>query len=210
MVHAYVKIMESTWLAWAKVSRSLAFLVRLRFSLACWVLRISYHLRSLSEFIPPHSFQYSLSFQMNGIAKPLPEPIRDIRDDKLPPPPPSDHDTFSSSVPPPPPKFLHDDLEHSNIIPHIDTSLAGSLESGTVHFLSPRPPLSIRELTPVASGLHVPPLTPMTPIGSNHSSVPPSPSVDGRPKKTNPLTDLIDTEKTYVDLLTGIIRVRPQ
>jgi len=27
-------------------------------------------------------------------------------------------------------------------------------------------------------------------------------------KKPNPLVDLIDTEKTYVELLTGIIRVR--
>lgn len=50
----------------------------------------------------------------------------------------------------------------------------------------------------------------MTPIGAAHSSVPPSPSADGRPKKVNPLTDLIDTEKIYVDTLTGIIRVRPQ
>lgn len=30
-----------------------------------------------------------------------------------------------------------------------------------------------------------------------------------KPKKANPLTDLIDTEKAYVEQLTGIIRVRP-
>jgi hypothetical protein len=31
---------------------------------------------------------------------------------------------------------------------------------------------------------------------------------EGKPKKANPLNDLIDTEKRYVELLTGIIRVR--
>ncbi|KAI0673528.1 hypothetical protein C8Q78DRAFT_969215, partial [Trametes maxima] len=36
--------------------------------------------------------------------------------------------------------------------------------------------------------------------------IPSSPSVDGKPKKANPLTDLIDTEKVYVELLTGVIR----
>ena len=37
--------------------------------------------------------------------------------------------------------------------------------------------------------------------------MPPSPGVDPK-KKTNPLTDLIETEKEYVDRLAGIIRVR--
>lgn len=49
---------------------------------------------------------------------------------------------------------------------------------------------------------------PLTPNSAVSPSVPPSPSADGRPKKSNPLLDLIDTEKLYVDLLTGIIRVR--
>jgi hypothetical protein len=40
------------------------------------------------------------------------------------------------------------------------------------------------------------PHTPMTPSG------------EGRKRKANPLNDLIDTEKVYVDQLTGIIRVR--
>lgn len=40
------------------------------------------------------------------------------------------------------------------------------------------------------------------------SGVPTSPaSPDIRAKRTNPLVDLIDTEKLYVDQLTGIIRV---
>lgn len=40
------------------------------------------------------------------------------------------------------------------------------------------------------------------------SGVPASPaSPNTRAKRTNPLVDLIDTEKLYVDQLTGIIRV---
>jgi hypothetical protein len=34
-----------------------------------------------------------------------------------------------------------------------------------------------------------------------------NPASDARPKKSNPLIDLLETERTYVDLLTGIIRV---
>ena len=45
------------------------------------------------------------------------------------------------------------------------------------------------------------------------SGVPPTPTTPtspggGKSKKANPLEDLINTEKTYVDCLTGIIRVR--
>lgn len=29
----------------------------------------------------------------------------------------------------------------------------------------------------------------------------------GKPKRANPLTDLVDTEKVFVEQLTGIIRV---
>lgn len=36
----------------------------------------------------------------------------------------------------------------------------------------------------------------------------PSTPTSTKAKKANPLIDLIDTEKTYVDNLTGIIRVR--
>lgn len=50
-------------------------------------------------------------------------------------------------------------------------------------------------------------LTPTTPTSPNIASAPPSPSTEGKPKKSNPLIDLIETEKVYVDQLTGIIRV---
>ncbi|KAL0951069.1 hypothetical protein HGRIS_007807 [Hohenbuehelia grisea] len=59
-------------------------------------------------------------------------------------------------------------------------------------------PLSPTGLDPGALTL---PLTPTTPIS------PSDPAADAvKGKKTNPLTDLIETEKNYVDLLTGIIR----
>jgi hypothetical protein len=45
--------------------------------------------------------------------------------------------------------------------------------------------------------------------GSGTPNSPASPaSPDPRAKRTNPLVDLIDTEKLYVEQLTGIIRVR--
>ncbi|KAJ8521419.1 hypothetical protein ONZ45_g1852 [Pleurotus djamor] len=51
------------------------------------------------------------------------------------------------------------------------------------------------------------PLTPITPITPTTPLDPNTPAEgSSRSKKTNPLTDLIETEKTYVELLTGIIR----
>ncbi|KAF7339399.1 hypothetical protein MSAN_02153800 [Mycena sanguinolenta] len=47
------------------------------------------------------------------------------------------------------------------------------------------------------SELPMTPATPMSPI---------SPESEAKQKRANPLTDLIDTEKSYVDQLTGIIR----
>jgi hypothetical protein len=44
-------------------------------------------------------------------------------------------------------------------------------------------------------------MTPMSPSG-------PDSHTEAKQKRANPLTDLIDTEKSYVDQLTGIIRVR--
>ncbi|KAH9937083.1 uncharacterized protein B0H18DRAFT_1081365 [Fomitopsis serialis] len=49
--------------------------------------------------------------------------------------------------------------------------------------------------------------TPTTPSrGAQYATVPPSPGGDARGKRANPLTDLIETEKEYVDRLAGIIR----
>lgn len=52
------------------------------------------------------------------------------------------------------------------------------------------------------------PLTPTTPTSPTSFSALPSPSADGKSKKSNPLIDLVETERLYVDQLTGIIRVR--
>ncbi|KAI0068338.1 hypothetical protein BV25DRAFT_1875775 [Artomyces pyxidatus] len=99
---------------------------------------------------------------------------------KLPPPPPDVTDP-SLNAPPPPPKFDVDrepaDMSTPPVLPPIDTS--ASLDS-----LSP--------------GHNAIPTTPTHP--------PSSPLPEGRAKKSNPLVDLIETEKTYVDQLTGIIR----
>ena len=45
-------------------------------------------------------------------------------------------------------------------------------------------------------------------LHTDTSAEPQTPTTSGpKAKKANPLIDLIDTEKTYVDNLTGIIRV---
>jgi hypothetical protein len=81
-------------------------------------------------------------------------------------------------------------------------------------------------LAPVATGLRPPEGGEYHPVARNeivvtirsegYGNLPPSPSTplspadgSGRGKKTNPLVDLIETEKIYVDQLTGIIRVCP-
>ncbi|THH18413.1 hypothetical protein EW146_g2567 [Bondarzewia mesenterica] len=102
---------------------------------------------------------------------------------KLPPPPPDDQFSSSYAPPQPPPKFNFDSEQSSSpagLRPQfIDTSFsADSLTPGPNHALPP---------------------TPTSPASSISSA-------DGRVKKSNPLIDLIETEKTYVDQLTGVIR----
>ncbi|GJE87627.1 RhoGEF domain-containing protein [Phanerochaete sordida] len=67
------------------------------------------------------------------------------------------------------------------------------------------PPIDPSALSPHdGPGLFIPPITPISPVDP---SAPQSPVTDGKPrKKVNPLSDLIETEKVYVDLLTGIMR----
>jgi hypothetical protein len=58
------------------------------------------------------------------------------------------------------------------------------------------------------SALSLPPLLILPSDLNAASGVPTSPaSPDVRAKRTNPLVDLIDSEKLYVDQLTGVIRV---
>lgn len=48
-------------------------------------------------------------------------------------------------------------------------------------------------------------MTPTSPGGSPSHTPPPQP--EAKSKKTNPLMELVETEKAYVDQLAGIIRV---
>ncbi|KAF5377436.1 hypothetical protein D9615_005323 [Tricholomella constricta] len=99
------------------------------------------------------------------------------------PPPAQDHSlpspphNSSFNPPPPPPKSL-DDHPHP---PHL---------------------ANLPSFNSFESGLALP-LTPTTPVTPSSPSIP---SPDAKPRKSNPLNDLIETEKTYVDQLTGIIR----
>ncbi|KAH9858197.1 hypothetical protein C2E23DRAFT_170700 [Lenzites betulinus] len=116
--------------------------------------------------------------------KPLPPPAKD---EKLPSLPPPDFD--SGALPPPPPKIVHDFAPDAHP-PH-----------------KPLPPIDVKASLGTSDlSLGSAPLTPLTPAPGSLPSIPPSPSSEGRHRKANPLTDLIDTEKVYVDLLTGIIR----
>jgi len=118
---------------------------------------------------------------LGSSAKPLPPPARD---EKLPPPPPPDLDAFRDAPPAPPVKI--DRAPSSNMIRDGDQSF--------------RNPAADPSLHTSASGLDPPPTPGRSP------SAPSSPSADGKTKKSNPLTDLIETERSYVDLLAGIIR----
>lgn len=142
--------------------------------------------------------------------KPLPSPGRPDRFDKLPPTPPSDggEDVYS---PPLPPKIVHDSdygsSESSGLLPPIPTLPSlGSLDHSALLFAANPAYVRVEHYVTSTIALNVP-LTPSTPT-SPTSSGPSSPSGDGKSKKSNPLIDLIETEKLYVEQLTGIIRVR--
>lgn len=73
-------------------------------------------------------------------------------------------------------------------------------------FLS-APSSPMREALSPPAYSNTPPDSPaMTPVSATLGI--PSSSGEGKPKKPNPFVDLLETEKTYVDLLSGIIRVR--
>ncbi|KAF5374953.1 hypothetical protein D9758_000190 [Tetrapyrgos nigripes] len=69
----------------------------------------------------------------------------------------------------------------------------------------PQPPPKFAPSSRASPSL--PPLTPSAPSSPPQSpAVQPTPSDASKPKKSNPLNDLIDTERSYVDQLTGVIR----
>ena len=82
------------------------------------------------------------------------------------------------------------------------TSLARDSSSPKSNHTLPRTPSDV-SLPPPDTSL----LSPAT-SGNNTPISPSSPGGAPKlPKKPNPLVDLVETEKTYVDLLGGIIRV---
>ncbi|KAI0348503.1 hypothetical protein BDW22DRAFT_1385910 [Trametopsis cervina] len=106
--------------------------------------------------------------------------------DKLPAIPPSHH--FDNAAPPPPPKTT---TNH---------------ESATPQYANHRPPpIDTSSTLSPHTGIDIAPITPISPIGLGPVSS--TANGDGQSKrKANPLTDLVETERVYVDLLTGIIR----
>ncbi|EPQ60718.1 hypothetical protein GLOTRDRAFT_68598 [Gloeophyllum trabeum ATCC 11539] len=121
--------------------------------------------------------------------KPLPAPARD---EKLPPLPPQITDL---PLPPPPPKIMQNDGE---VDPRERDGRPGLRPPPIV-----TPAYGETSLGPGSSQL---PLTPVSPSASSVGSAPSSPGREGRSKKSNPLVDLIETEKLYVDQLAGVIR----
>ena len=119
------------------------------------------------------------------------------KDDDLPPPPFSPEGSAVTSLPPlPPPKITLEDLLE---LPGLNLSSKDGLLS------APGSPLR-EALSP--HGIGSPPDSPAFSVGSSSMMAPPSPTADSsRPKKLNPFVDLLETEKTYVDTLSGIIRV---
>ncbi|KIJ68349.1 hypothetical protein HYDPIDRAFT_106533 [Hydnomerulius pinastri MD-312] len=112
-------------------------------------------------------------------AKAVPTPPG--HNEKLPAHPP---DEFISAPPPPPPK------NNDNVL----------------STLQDRPQLPpIPTMSSLGLGIPSSPITPVSPRG------PPDPAMSlpspvEKTKKSNPLTDLIESERSYVDFLTGVIR----
>lgn len=139
-------------------------------------------------------------------SKPLPSP----KGDRLPPLPPSDHFDNTSSVPAPPPKATHvqgagmSQRANNRLPPIVTSTLSPNDGTDIVRAIQPSTSHCARSFV---SGLPQAAITPVSPMDSQ-ASAPLSPGADGNAKKKiNPLSDFIETEKTYVELLTGIIRV---
>ncbi|TFY58060.1 hypothetical protein EVJ58_g6652 [Rhodofomes roseus] len=144
---------------------------------------------------------------MNGDAgfdpssKPLPPPAAHEKLPSLPP-----RDSGAEWAPPPPP-----DKDVSPRSPgvklsrsQVDLSQSVNAEPGKLIRLSD---CAVPKLDCARAVFLARPATPSTPSkGAQFATVPPSPGGDARGKKVNPLTDLIETEKEYVDRLAGIIR----
>lgn len=132
---------------------------------------------------------HSFSFMDTGLdhlqarSKQLP-PLGFSKDDELPLPPPPISPISSDPRPSPPPKTMYE----------------GGMGNPPIYSRDDRPPPSPQTDLPNPSFLTSPPGSPAFP-GSGPVAA------DARPKKVNPFVDLMETEKSYVDTLSGIIRV---
>lgn len=153
----------------------------------------------------PSQGAFSLShilMQVLQSNKALPPPVKD----NLPPTPPQDQPhSFSSAPPHPPSKFNphHESSPHPNGLRPLPAPIDIAppdelLGQGDVLCSFSLPGFSSCSL-PLDLNPHSGPVTPSSPAS------PASP--DPRARRSNPLVDLIDTEKLYVEQLTGVIRV---
>jgi hypothetical protein len=134
------------------------------------------------------------ALQVHQSNKALPPPLKD----SLPPTPPQDRSLSLSPPPHIPPKSQYD-----------SSSLSNSLRPPPAPIHVPSPDDFLAQSDPLPSFSTALSHPPCFPLGLNPGSgTPTSPaSSDIRAKRTNPLVDLIDTEKRYVEQLTGVIRV---
>ncbi|TFK77011.1 hypothetical protein BDN72DRAFT_830181 [Pluteus cervinus] len=89
-------------------------------------------------------------------------------------------------------------LTRDESLPPLPPAASSSLNASLPPLPNHPSPLSFSSNIPLSDlGIPPTPTTPLTPSASQQ---------DGRPKKSNPLTDLIDTERAYVDHLAGVIR----
>jgi hypothetical protein len=133
------------------------------------------------------------ALQVHQSNKALPPPLKD----SLPPTPPQDHPLSFSPPPHLPPKSYEPSSFSNGLRP----------PPAPIHVPSPDDFLgqgkALRSFSTAAPHHACFPLDPNAGSGTPTSPA----SSDIRAKRTNPLVDLIDTEKLYVDQLTGIIRV---
>src|SRR6266849_547872 len=129
--------------------------------------------------------------QVHQFDKALRPPVKDTL-----PTPPQDRPLSFSPPPHLPPKYEPSSLSNGLRLPPAPINIPPPDE-----FLGQSDPL--RSFSRAASHPACFPLDLNT--GSGTPTTPASPDI--RAKRTNPLVDLIDTEKLYVDQLTGVIRV---
>lgn len=128
---------------------------------------------------------------------------------------PHPHDARGSLLPRPPPKLNLESPLGSPDLPLTPSDYSGSRNPSQPPSPS-RFPANSTSLSPPVNGATEALLAPPSPNpAGDESFLPSSPSSPSatsfkgkQSKKSNPLTDLVESEREYIDLLAGIIRVR--